>query len=155
MSSGIIAIGADHRGVALKNSIAAWLEERHWHIEDCGTDSTESCDYPDFAHEVARRVSDGDATRGILICGSGIGMSMAANRHPAVRAVLCHDLFDAEMSRRHNDANVLCLAADRLESWSTEAIHEMVAMWMQTGFDGGRHQRRVDKIELSANVTDC
>ncbi len=147
-----IAIGADHRGVTLKQQIVEQLRGAEITVDDCGTNSSESCDYPDVAHQVADRVSDGSADRGILICGSGIGMSMAANKHPAIRAALCHDRQAAEMSRRHNDANVLCLAADRLDHLPDGDVHDLVDVWLKTEFEGGRHQRRVDKIPLTAAV---
>ena len=105
--------------------------------------SSDSVDYPDFAFEVSRAVSEGRVQRGILICGTGIGMCIAANKVPGVRAAPCHDSITAEMSRRHNDANVLCLSADLL---GEELIERMVRIWLETPFEGGRHARRVEKI---------
>jgi ribose 5-phosphate isomerase B len=145
-----IAIGSDHRGVAIKARLSAILRFRGLVITDCGTMSVESCDYPDIAHDVAEKVACGEADRGILICGSGIGMSIAANKHPAIRAALCHDRHSAEMSRRHNDANVLCLSADRMESMPVPEQDTIIETWLTTGFEGGRHQRRVDKIPVPA-----
>ncbi len=143
-----VAIGADHRGVDLKTRIARRLQAREIRVLDCGTLSTASCDYPDIAHAVAGKIASGQAGRGILICGSGIGMSMAANKHPEIRAALCHDSQAAEMSRRHNDANVLCLSADRIEVKPESELTELIDVWLDTEFEGGRHQRRVDKIPL-------
>ena len=141
-----IAIGSDHRGVDIKTRISELLKSLNHEVTDCGTYSSESCDYPDIAHTVAARVANQDADRGILVCGSGIGMSIAANKTMAVRAALCHDVHAAEMSRRHNDANVLCLSADHLESLPQETFDSIIRTWTQTDFEGGRHQRRVDKI---------
>jgi RpiB/LacA/LacB family sugar-phosphate isomerase len=146
-----IALGADHRGVALKRRVLDHLKARGLPAEDLGTMSTESCDYPEIAHDVASRVDDGSVDRGILICGSGIGMAMAANKHAGVRAALCNDLEAAEMSRRHNDANVLCLAADRLDGWPDEKVGQLLDVWLDTPFEGGRHQRRVEKIAIAAD----
>jgi ribose 5-phosphate isomerase B len=110
---------------------------------DLGTCGPESCDYPDFAFQVGEAIGRGDVERGILICGTGIGMSIAANKVPGVRAAVCHDSISAEMSRRHNDANVLCVSADLL---GEELIERMIRIWLQTAFEGGRHARRVEKI---------
>jgi ribose 5-phosphate isomerase B len=110
---------------------------------DVGTQSEESVDYPDIAAEVGRRVSQAESDRGILICGTGIGMAIVANKFPGVRAAPCHDDLTAEMSRRHNDLNVLCLSADLL---GVKLIDHMVEIWLSTEFDGGRHTRRVNKI---------
>tara|TARA_Y100001978_G_scaffold203278_1_gene227901 strand:+ start:1469 stop:1870 length:402 start_codon:yes stop_codon:yes gene_type:complete len=112
-------------------------------VADVGTQSEESVDYPDIAAEVGRRVSQNEVDRGILICGTGIGMAIAANKFPGVRAAPCHDDLTAEMSRRHNDLNVLCLSADLL---GVKLIDHMVEIWLSTEFDGGRHARRVEKI---------
>lgn len=147
-SSQNIAIGSDHRGVALKSRLTAHLQAQNLSVVDCGTMTSESCDYPDIAHRVAEKVACGEAGRGILICGSGIGMSIAANKHPAIRAALCHDTHGAEMSRRHNDANVLCLSADGIESMPVAEQDAIIDKWLTTDFEGGRHQRRVDKIPI-------
>lgn len=142
-----ISIGSDHRGVDVKTNITRLLESMGHTVDDRGAYSPDSCDYPDIAHAVAAKVANGQSDRGILICGSGIGMSMAANKTPAVRAALCHDVHSAEMSRRHNDANVICLSADRIEELPAEESNRIISTWMTTEFEGGRHQRRVDKIE--------
>ncbi len=141
-----ISIGSDHRGVDLKSSITGLLKSAGHDISDCGTHSSDSCDYPVIAHEVAHAVAASRADRGILICGSGLGMSMAANKTPRIRAALCHDAKAAEMSRRHNDANVLCLSAERLDDHPS-IVNEIISTWMETEFEGGRHQRRVDQID--------
>lgn len=141
-----IAIGSDHRGIDVKSSIVELLDRLGHSTEDCGAYTTDSCDYPDIAHAVAIHVAEGTTDRGILICGSGIGMSIAANKTPAVRAALCHDTHAAEMSRRHNNANVLCLSADHLETLNKDDFNAIISTWMQTEFEGGRHQRRVEKI---------
>jgi ribose 5-phosphate isomerase B len=138
-----IAIGSDHRGYEVKRRIVSLLQQLGHEVTDVGTTGKESVDYPDFAFEVARAVSAGVVERGVLICGSGIGMCIAANKVPGVRAAPCHDSITAEMSRRHNDANVLCLSADLL---GEELIDRMVRIWLETPFDAGRHARRVEKI---------
>jgi ribose 5-phosphate isomerase B len=138
-----IAIGSDHRGFEVKSRILSVLHQLGHEVYDVGTHSRDSVDYPDFAFEVARAVSEGRAERGILICGTGIGMCIAANKVRGIRAAPCHDCITAEMSRRHNDANVLCLSADLL---GEELIERMVRIWLETPFDGGRHARRVEKI---------
>src|SRR6516165_10756159 len=138
-----IAVGSDHRGFEVKRRIVALLQQLGHEVDDVGTNGKESVDYPDFAFQVATAVSDGRAERGILICGSGIGMCIAANKVKGVRAAPCHDSITAEMSRRHNNANVLCLSADLL---GEELIDRMVRIWLETPFEGGRHARRVDKI---------
>ena len=149
-----ISIGSDHRGVALKASIVDWLQSQGHDVADCGAHSTDSCDYPDIAHAVARSVAARQTSRGILICGSGIGMSIAANKTPQIRAALCHDGQAAEMSRRHNDANVLCLSAERLDD-QPSLVSEIISIWMDTEFEGGRHQRRVDKIPEINSAASC
>jgi ribose 5-phosphate isomerase B len=138
-----IAIGSDHRGVEAKRRVVASLKEQSHEVIDVGVNSQESADYPDLAFEVAQHISKGTAERGILICGTGIGMCIAANKLRGVRAAPCHDSITAEMSRRHNDANVLCLSADLL---GEELIDRMVHIFLETPFDGGRHARRVEKI---------
>lgn len=140
----MIVIAADHAAVELKAEIVAWLEGHDHRVEDLGTHGPESVDYPDLAHLVAARVAAGNAERGILVCGTGLGMSISANRHPGVRAALCHDAFTAEMARRHNDANVLCLGA---RVTGPGVALQAVELFVTTPFDGGRHQRRVSKIE--------
>ncbi|TWU25866.1 ribose 5-phosphate isomerase B [Bythopirellula polymerisocia] len=138
-----IAIGSDHRGYHLKEKLAAILRSKGHEVEDVGTDVTESVDYPDFAAIVGRKVSEQSADRGILICGTGIGMAITANKFPHVRAAPITDEVTAEISRRHNDLNVLCLPADML---SPRMVERMVEVWIETDFEGGRHSRRVDKI---------
>jgi len=139
----IISIGSDHRGVDVKRQIIDLLRQLGHEAMDAGTQSEESVDYPDIAAEVGRRVSQSESDRGILICGTGIGMAIVANKFPGVRAAPCHDDLTAEMSRRHNDLNVLCLSADLL---GVKLIDHMVEIWLSTEFDGGRHTRRVNKI---------
>lgn len=138
-----IAIGSDHRGYEVKRRIISLLERLGHEVVDVGTNSGESVDYPDYAFQVAQAVSEGRVDRGILICGTSIGMCIAANKVRGVRAAPCHDSITAEMSRRHNDANVLCLSADLLGG---ELVDRMVKLWLETEFEGGRHARRVDKI---------
>lgn len=139
-----IAIGSDHRGYSVKQKLIELLKQLGQEAVDVGTNSSESCDYPDIASVVAGQVSRREVDRGILICGTGIGMSIAANKFPGVRAAPCHDDLSAEMSRRHNDLNVLCLSADML---GEKLIDRMVEIWLNTEFEGGRHARRVDKIQ--------
>ena len=140
----MIAIASDHAGVSLKAELLRQLQSRGLEVEDLGPSDANSVDYPDYAHLLARAVADGRIERGILICGSGIGMSMAANRHPGVRAALCHDAYTAEMARRHNDANVLCIGERTIGAGVAEQV---VRVFVDTPFEGGRHQRRVAKIE--------
>ena len=138
-----IAIGSDHRGFEAKERIKELLRELNSQVVDCGTDSREACDYSDAGLAVATHVAAGRAERGILLCGSGIGMSIVANKVRGIRAALCHDELTAEMSRRHNDANVLCLPADLI---GERLVQNMVRVWIETEFEGGRHARRVEKI---------
>jgi ribose 5-phosphate isomerase B len=138
-----IAIGSDHRGYEAKRRIVTLLGQLGHEVMDVGPQGSESVDYPDFAFPVALAVGTGEVERGILICGTGIGMCIAANKVAGVRAAPCHDSVTAEMSRRHNDANLLCLSADLL---SPDLINRMIRIWLETPFDGGRHARRVDKI---------
>jgi len=143
-NSSSIVIGCDHAGFSLKEFIKDYLTVLNFNIDDCGTFSYESVDYPDFAIQVAQKVSSGEYPRGILICGTGIGMSMAANRFPSVRAALCNDLFSAIMSRKHTNANVLVMGGRVI---GPELAKEIVRVWLETPFEGGRHQKRIDKIE--------
>ena len=138
-----IAVASDHRGYAVKSKILNLLEELGHEGLDYGPDGSESVDYPDFASKVAESVSKGEVDRGILICGTGIGMCIVANKFSGVRAAPCHDDITAEMSRLHNDANVLCLSADLL---GDKLVNRMVEIWVTTEFEGGRHARRVEKI---------
>ena len=138
-----IAIGSDHRGFVIKHKVVESLRRLEQEVIDVGPHTAESVDYPDIAQIVALQVSNGTVDRGILICGTGIGMCIAANKLPGVRAAPCHDDLTAEMSRRHNDLNVLCLSADML---GERLIDHMVEIWLTTEFEGGRHARRVEKI---------
>jgi len=139
-----IIMGSDHAGFPMKEKIKAFLEGRGTMVEDAGTDTTESVDYPDFGKKVAREVAAGAFSRGILICGTGLGMSMVANRFKGVRAALVNDLFSAIMSRRHNDANVLVLGGRLI---GDDLAVQLVETWLDTPFDGGRHQRRVAAMD--------
>src|SRR3989304_7445765 len=138
-----IAVASDHRGYHLKEKVISLLKSKGHEILDDGPATDESVDYPDFAALVASKVSGGTVDRGILICGTGLGMAIAANKFPRVRAAACVDEVTAELSRRHNDLNVLCLSGDLLSSRSTERL---VEIWMDTELEGGRHKRRLDKI---------
>ena len=138
-----IAIASDHGGCELKEKIVELLKEKGLEVIDYGVDNPESVDYPDYGIKVANAVSKGIAERGILSCGTGIGMSIVANKFPDVRAALCYDMFTARMSRLHNDANILVLGGRVLDK---EIALMMVDVWLRTGFEGGRHQRRLDKI---------
>jgi len=138
-----IAIGCDHHGVNLKQSIVKLIIDTGNDYEDSGCYSTDSVDYPDIAQKVAKAVAKGDFERGILICGTGIGMCIAANKVKGIRAALCHSAFSASRARQHNDANILCLAAEEHQ----EPILEIVKAFLTCEFEGGRHQIRVDKIK--------
>lgn len=138
-----IAIGSDHAGFHLKAEIVEQLQEEGFEVADLGTHSTESCDYPDTAKAVAEAISEGRYDLGILICGTGIGMSMAANKVPGVRAALCTETFSARMARAHNDANVLCLGARVV---GPGLAYDIAHAFVTSEFEGGRHQRRVDKM---------
>lgn len=139
-----IAIGADHGGFLLKQKLIKFLESKGHTVADMGTHTDESCDYPVFAEHVARPVASGQFDRGILICKTGIGMSMAANKIKGVRAALCRDTKDARTSRQHNDANVICLAANRT---SFLAARDILNIWLNTEFEAGRHKRRTEQME--------
>jgi len=138
-----IAVGSDHRGSAMRAKIAELLARLGQEVIDVGSSDEQPVDYPDVAADVARRVSGGEVDRGILICGTGLGMSIVANKFPGVRAAPCHDDLTAEMSRRHNDLNVLCLSGDML---GDRLVDRLVEIWLNTEFEGGRHARRVRKI---------
>lgn len=140
-----IPIGADHAGFEMKEHLARRLRDMGFEVEDVGTHSADSTDYADYAHPVAREVSSGEAKRGILLCGTGLGMSYAANRWPNVRAAVAWTPEVAKLSREHNDANILVLPA---RSLSDEEGVRILETWLDTPFDGGRHQRRIAKIEL-------
>jgi ribose 5-phosphate isomerase B len=144
-----IIIGCDHAAYTLKETIKAFLLADGYPVEDVGTHAEASVDYPDFAAKVAGKVSAGQFKRGILICGTGIGMSMVANRFPHVRAALCNDLFSAIMSRRHNDSNILAMGGRVIG----EALAlEVVKAWLETAFEGGRHQLRLKKFDRPEDV---
>ena len=139
-----VCIGADHAGFALKELVASSLREADIGVVDVGTNSPDSVDYPVYALRVARAVESGQADRGILVCGSGIGMCIAANRIHGVRAVNGHEPFEARMSRRHNDSNVLCLGSRFI---GVDLALEIVREWIKEPFEGGRHKRRIDLID--------
>lgn len=139
-----VALGADHRGFALKQLLAQYLAAHGYQVLDMGPDDAERVDYPDYAFKVAEAVDSGRAARGILICSTGIGMSIAANRLPRVRAALCACPKLARLSREHNDANVLCLGADVV---TQAAAKRILSVWLKTEFAGGRHSRRLAKIK--------
>lgn len=143
MSDDAIALASDHGGFHLKAELAAWLRERGLTVLDLGPDGADSVDYPDFADRMAEAIRAGKATRGVLICGSGVGISIAANRHRWVRAALCHDVTTARLCRAHNDANVLALGARVL---GPEVAKDCLAAFLDTPFEGGRHSRRIDKM---------
>ncbi len=138
-----ITIGSDHAGYGLKLQIIAYLQKKGWEVIDVGTDSTDSCDYPVFAHKVCKNIQDGVTELGILICGTGIGMSMAANKHRGIRAAACSDTFSARLTRQHNNANVLCFG-ERVVGYGLAC--DLVDNFIETGFEGGKHARRVDLI---------
>ncbi|MGB2710865.1 MAG: ribose 5-phosphate isomerase B [Conexibacter sp.] len=138
-----IVLASDHAGFALKSQLVAALAAEGHDVVDLGTDGDESVDYPRYAEPAARRVASGEAERGVLVCGSGNGVAIVANKVPGVRAVNGHDVEEAEMARRHNDANVLTLSGARLDGTAALAI---VRAFLATGFDGGRHERRVNQI---------
>jgi len=138
-----IALAADHGGYTLKENLKPFLQKQGYQVDDCGTHSSESVDYPDFAYTVAKKVSEGEAWRGIIIDGAGIGSCMVANKVPGVRAAMCYDHATALNSREHNNANVLTLGAGMIDAALAQQI---VLTWLNTTFAGGRHARRVDKI---------
>lgn len=139
----MIAIGSDHGGFALKQEIMAYLKEKGIAYEDFGTYSEASCDYPDIAEKTCTAILDGRCEKGILICGTGIGISMAANKIKGIRAALCTDYYAAKYTRLHNDANVICLGG---RTTGPGSACELVEVFLNTPFEGGRHQRRVDKM---------
>lgn len=145
MTDAAIAIACDHAGLVLKAELESALKEDGHAVLDLGTDGPASVDYPDFADALARALADGRASRGVLICGTGIGISIAANRHAHVRAALCHDVTTARLSREHNDANVLVLGA---RTTGIEIARDCLKAFLATPFAGGRHARRVDKLGI-------
>lgn len=146
-----IAVGSDHRGFQLKERLKKMLADGGHEVFDAGCAGTESVDYPDYAFPVAERVAAGDADRGILVCGSGIGMSIAANKVKRVRAALCRSVDDARMTREHNDSNVLALSERSMEDADLE---KLVTVWLETEFQGERHKRRIDKIYAYERARD-
>ncbi len=139
----MIAIASDHGGYALKEKVKAHLKELGYEVQDFGTDSLDSCDYPDYAAPAAKAVASGECEKGIVICTTGIGVSIVANKVRGVRCALCTDPFAAEMTRRHNDTNVLAMGAGLV---GENLALRIVDTWLSTEFEGGRHQRRVDKV---------
>ncbi len=144
MDQEAILIGSDHAAYQMKETIKTYLENQGHTVQDVGPHGIESVDYPDFGIEVATAISSGKQKRGILMCGTGLGMSMVANRFPAVRAALCNDIFSAALSRQHNDANILVLGGRVIGDVLAE---EIVKVWLSTEFEGGRHQNRINKFD--------
>lgn len=138
-------IATDHAGVAIKPDVISMLQTRGHEVIDLGPFNNDRVDYTDFAHLLSKEVLTNEGTQGILICGSGIGMSLAANKHVGIRAALCHDAYTAQMARAHNDANVLCFG-ERIVGLGV--IESMIEAWCKTSFEGGRHACRVSKIEV-------
>lgn len=143
-----LAIGSDHAGFEYKEMLRKVLDSMGWKVDDKGTHSTDSTDYPDYAHPVANMVEIGNAAAGILICGSGNGVCMAANKHHGIRAALCWNEELAALARQHNNANVLCIPARFV---SPELAEKMMRVFLETPFEGGRHERRVEKIDAGAH----
>lgn len=139
-----LGVASDHAGFGLKEDIKDFLQAEGHTVEDFGCPNEESCDYPDFANKLCRALLDGDFERGVLICGTGLGMSYTANRYKGIRAALCTSVEMAKMSREHNDANVLVLGSRII---GTDLAHDILTTWMQTPFEGGRHLRRIRKID--------
>ena len=138
-----ISLGCDHAGFDMKDAVIAHLNERGWDVIDVGTNSAESCDYPLFAHEVCKNIQDGNAELGILICGTGIGMSLVANKHRGIRAAACSDTFSARLTRVHNNANVLCFGTRVV---GIGLALDLVDNFLDAEFEGGKHERRVNMI---------
>ena len=143
MSAKPIAIACDHAGFALKNELQQQLSDMGHEVLDLGTNSEDSVDYPDFGFAMAQAIRDGRAEQGVLVCGSGIGISIAANRYPEVRAALIHDALGARMCRQHNDANVICFGGRMI---GIETAKDCLKLFLETEFEGGRHGRRVNKL---------
>ena len=139
-----ISVASDHGGFALKQEIAEYLRQQGHEVVDCGCHSTDSCDYPDFGAAAAKAVAGGQCDRGVVICSTGIGISIAANKVPGIRCALCGDIYSAEMTRRHNNANVLAMGAHLTAPVLAKKILDV---FLSTEFEGGRHQRRIDKID--------
>ena len=147
-----IAIGSDHAGLALKEALRAALEAAGHPVTDVGTHGPESVDYPDFAHTVCATVAEGRAARGVLVCGTGIGMAIAANRHPGIRAVVLHDTTEARLTRAHNDANVACFGA---RTSGVETALDALRVFLDTPYEGGRHDRRLAKLSPAGAKADA
>ncbi len=147
-----VAVGSDHRGFDVKQHLLELIPVLGHEVVDAGTDSRASADYPDFAAKVCRLVIERQVDRGILICGTGIGMSITANKFAGIRAAICNDVLTAEISRRHNDLNVLCLSGDLL---GQRNIEPLIKVWLATGFEGGRHARRIEKIARLERDPGC
>lgn len=150
MDGRVVAIGADHGGVSLKSSLVSWLSDAGYPVLDLGTDGPVPVDYPDYAGAVACALRQGEAEVGIAVCGSGIGMSIALNRYPWIRAALCSDVTAARLCREHNNANVLAMGARVVDEKTAIACLET---FLRTGFDGGRHERRVAKLSALSGPT--
>lgn len=146
-----ISIGSDHRGLPHRVVIKKVINDTGHEVDDCGAFTEDSCDYPDIAGVVAERVAGGKSDCGILVCGTGIGMSIAANKIDGIRAAVCHDIASAELSRQHNDANILCLPGKDLVD---EPLADVVRAWLKAEFEGGRHARRVAKM-MEFEKTNC
>ena len=144
----MIAIGSDHGGFELKEHIKKHLEERSLEYKDFGCYDENSVDYPDIAKKVCNAINSGDADKGILVCGTGIGISIAANKIDGIRAAHCHDVYSAEMTKRHNNANVICMGGRVI---GRELAFKIIDAWLDAEFEGGRHQKRIDKIHALEN----
>jgi len=144
MNTEQIAIGSDHGGFELKEKLKLFLQNLGYECKDFGTHDESSCDYPVISKEIARQVAAGEFKKGIVICGSGLGVAIAANKVKGIRAVTCHDVYSARMSRLHNDANILTMGGRVI---TPEMAYEVVKVWLTTEFEGGRHQRRIDMLE--------
>ncbi len=147
-----IGLGSDHRGYMAKEMLKTMLGQLGYEVDDFGTDSTKASDYPDVAFPVAKAVAVRGVERAILLCGTGLGVSISANKVPGIRAALCHDELTAQLSRLHNDANILCLPADLI---GEALIRRIVEVWLETPFEGGRHSRRVEKISAMERAVSC
>lgn len=145
-----IIVGADHGGVELKNHVKKYLESKGYEVIDIGTDTTDSCDYPIYAHKLCKKIQEGEAPIGILVCGTGIGMSIAANKHKGIRAACCSDTFSARLTRLHNDANVLCFGARVV---GAGLALDLVDNFIEAEFEGDRHAKRVSMFEKIENGT--
>ena len=148
----MIAIGCDHGGLNIKNAVIEYMKENGIEYKDFGCYTTESVDYPVYAYQVAKTVADGEAELGIICCGTGIGVSMAANKVKGIRAAVCTDEFCAEMTRRHNNANIMCMGGRVIDE---EKAVKLASIFLNTPFDGGRHEKRVDMITQIENGETC